>query len=202
MRPDLIVKLGGSHAGSSLLRPWMRAIAGSEAAVVLVPGGGPFADAVRAAQKTMGLDDTAAHDMALLGMAQFGRALASLEERAVLAASLAETAAALRAGRVAVWSPWPELRDTPDIPQTWDVTSDSLALWLARKLGASRLLVVKHVMAAKPVRCDALVRDGILDPAFPRLLRGFDGGVWIAGPDDLPASGLDPHAPPGTMLAA
>ena len=51
----LVVKLGGSHAGSALLRPWLRAIEAAAGRVVLVPGGGPFADAVRDAQATMAI---------------------------------------------------------------------------------------------------------------------------------------------------
>ena len=73
-----IVKLGGSHALGPHLRGWLDAIAARAGSIVIVPGGGPFADAVRAAQGPMGFDDCAAHHMALMAMAQFGRALESL----------------------------------------------------------------------------------------------------------------------------
>lgn len=200
MRPDAVVKIGGSHARSPLLRPWLRAVADSEGAWVLVPGGGPFADAVRTAQPAIGFDDVAAHDMGLLAMAQYGRALAALEPRFVFTASPAERAAALAQRRVPVWSPWPELRDMLGIPQNWDVTSDSLALWLARTLHAPRLLLVKHRAPGSDVRCARLVDDGLLDPAFPSFLRGFDGAVFVAGPGDLPRTGIDLAAMPGIML--
>ena len=72
---------------------------------MLVPGGGPFADAVRSAQPRMGFDDDAAHHMALLGMDQYGRALAALNKRFTPAASIAGIRRALRAGNVPVWSP-------------------------------------------------------------------------------------------------
>jgi aspartokinase-like uncharacterized kinase len=48
-----VVKLGGSHADSPLLRPWLDAIAAACGHAVLAPGGGPFAEAGRAAQKRM-----------------------------------------------------------------------------------------------------------------------------------------------------
>ena len=35
----------------------------------------------------------------------------------------------------------------PDIPWSWNVTSDSLAAWLAGELPASRLVLVKHEAA-------------------------------------------------------
>ena len=50
LRDALIVKLGGSHAFAAHLKDWLGAIAEGAGRVVIVPGGGPFADAVRAAQ--------------------------------------------------------------------------------------------------------------------------------------------------------
>src|ERR1700738_2303502 len=82
-----VVKLGGSHAYSDHLRAWLAAVVRGAGHVVLVPGGGPFADTVRVAQPKMGFDDRAAHHMALLAMEQYGRALTSLEPRLVLADS-------------------------------------------------------------------------------------------------------------------
>ena len=67
--------------------------------MVLVPGGGPFADAVRAAQPRMGFDDRAAHAMALLAMEQYGCALANLAQGLSLAASVAAIRRVLRGGR-------------------------------------------------------------------------------------------------------
>ena len=199
MIPRLVVKLGGSYADSPLLCRWLRAVAQARGSVVLVPGGGPFADAVRHAQPRMGFDDHAAHEMALLAMAQFGRALVSFERRLVLAESVDAVLHLCAAGRVPVWSPWPMLLDAPEIPPSWDVTSDSLSLWLARILNVPNLLLVKHCLVA-PHTPAALVRDGILDPAFPRFLDGYAGIVHIASPDHLPASGIDPANPPGHRL--
>ncbi len=200
MIPRLVVKLGGSYADSPLLRRWLRAVAQARGSVVLVPGGGPFADAVRHAQPRMGFDDHAAHEMALLAMAQFGRALVSLEPCLALAESFDAVLHLCADGRVPLWSPWPMLRHAPGIAPSWDVTSDSLSLWLARVLNAPRLLLIKHCLVA-PHTPAALARDGILDPAFPRFLDGYAGIVHIAGPDHLTAAGIDPTNPPGHWLA-
>lgn len=182
--PLLVVKLGGSLAFSPKRHPWLRAAAAGAGRVVLVPGGGPFADAVRAAQAPMGFDDRAAHRMALLAMAQYGLALAALSPALALAENPAEIGRALSAGRVPVWSPWPALRDDPEVAESWDVTSDSLALLLARRLEASGLLLVKSRAPAPGMAVTAMVADALLDPAFPRFLDGFRGEVFVAGPDD------------------
>src|SRR5262245_51683374 len=83
-----VIKLGGSFAFSADLADWIAAIAGCAGRVVIVPGGGPFADAVRAAQAQMGFDDCAAHRMALLAMEQYGCAIKSRDEALSLADSL------------------------------------------------------------------------------------------------------------------
>lgn len=184
-RAITIVKLGGSHARSPLLGDWLRAIGREAGRVVVVPGGGPFADAVREAQAPMGFDDSAAHDMGLLTMTQYGRALVSLAEGFVLADRLDAIEDALASWRVPVWSPWPMLRDHPDIPASWDVTSDSLALWLARVLGASRVVLIKHRSPEAGVPLARLADQGLVDKAFPRFRDLFAGVVEIAGADDL-----------------
>ncbi len=138
-----IVKLGGSHATGPYLKDWLTAIATEAGSIVIVPGGGPFADAVRTAQVSMGFDDFAAHAMALIAMAQFGRALESLNPALRLTASRSAILHALEDGKVPVWSPEPMARAAA-LPETWDLTSDSLAAWLAGALGAGRLLLIKH----------------------------------------------------------
>src|SRR5215471_19096861 len=94
----IVVKLGGSHAFSKHLPAWLDALLLVAGRVVIVPGGGPFANAVRSAQPTMGFDDSAAHRMALLAMEQFGSALVGLRPSLTLADTIAAIRAALRAG--------------------------------------------------------------------------------------------------------
>ena len=100
-----VLKLGGSYAFSPFLKNWIDAVKDCAGCVVLVPGGGPFADAVRAAQPRMGFDDRAAHEMAVLAMDQYGRALTSLGAGLTAAPSLAAIRRVLRKGGVPVWSP-------------------------------------------------------------------------------------------------
>ena len=86
-------------------------------------------------------------------------------------------------GDVPVWSPWPMLRAHPEIPRSWEVTSDSLAVWLAATLDARR----RGVDQASRARRRPADHD-LLDAAFPRFAARFGGVVRIAGPDDLAAA--------------
>jgi dihydroneopterin aldolase len=182
-RPLTVVKLGGSYAFSPVLGDWLETAARNAGHVVLVPGGGPFADAVRAAQPKMGFDDAAAHHMALLAMEQYGRALVSLNGALALASSMAAIRRLLAARKVPVWAPTRMLLDRVDIPSSWDVTSDSLAAWLARRLQAQRLLLIKHIdPPADPVRVDELVERGVIDRAFVPVLGTSGIEASIIGP--------------------
>ncbi len=179
-----VVKLGGSHANGPHLRDWLAAIVAEAGSIALVPGGGPFADAVRSAQASMGYDDRAAHSMALLAMAQFGRALQSLNPALRLAPSRSAIRRALRDGKVPIWSPEPMAR-AAGLPETWKLTSDSLAAWLAGALAADRLVLVKHGrFEAAAFDVHDLVARGVVDPLFPGYLRQSGARAWLAAPTD------------------
>ncbi len=179
-----IVKLGGSHAHGPHLKDWLHAIAAEAGSIAIVPGGGPFAEAVRTAQAGIGYDDRAAHDMALMAMTQFGAALTSLNPALRLAASRAAIRRALKERKVPVWSP-ERIARAAALPETWELTSDSLAAWLAGALGASALVLVKHGSFDGAV-LDAhdLAAGGIVDPLFPRYLKASGARAWLAAPGD------------------
>ncbi len=179
-----VVKIGGSHSGGPHVRDWLAAVAAQAGAIVIVPGGGLFADAVRSAQTSMGYDDSAAHAMALMAMAQFGRALQSLNPALRLTASRSAIARALKDGMVPVWSPGP-MAHAAKLPETWALTSDSLAAWLAGALGARHLLLVKHGhFETAAVEVQRLVARGVVDSLFPRFLRESGARAWLAAPTD------------------
>jgi aspartokinase-like uncharacterized kinase len=117
--------------------------------------------------------------MALLAMEQYGRMLAGLQPRLRPAASRAEIARARRAGLAAVWMPTCMVLADPQIAASWDITSDSLAAWLADKLEADRLVLVKSVaLSGGSVPAAALARRGIVDPAFPGYLARSGAEGW------------------------
>ncbi len=181
-----VVKLGGSLMHSQNLPLWLEALADTGA--VIVPGGGPFADAVREAQKQWGFDDPTAHHMAILGMRQYGRMLAGLCPRLLTATSAEDLGRP--EGRAKVWLPLPEQLDAADIPAAWEITSDSLAAWLAGNIRADHLLLVKSAvplagMQAPPeLTCAELAQQGLIDPAFRRYRACGPFESWLCGPND------------------
>ena len=179
-----VVKLGGSLLDApERLRRWLRVVAEGVGRLVVVPGGGPFADAVRMAQQKTGIDERTAHRMALLAMEQYGLLLASLEPSLTPAASIDAMRDALQRGGVPVWLPWRMVIDADDIEESWDVTSDSLAAWLAHELDAAALWLVKS--CAIPVQDPMqLAATGVVDSAFPGFCAESRCAVHVLGPGD------------------
>jgi dihydroneopterin aldolase len=198
----VVVKFGGSFAGSPHLRDWIKAFAKCAGRIVLVPGGGPFADVVRSTQSDIGFDDRAAHHMALLAMEQYGRALLSLDGLLAAADSTEVIHRELTAGRVPVWMPSRMAIEATDLAPSWDVTSDSLAAWLTGRIGAGRLFLVKHAgLFASRARCDDLAAKGIVDKEFVRHFRSGSFAAFLFGPTDSDALVAAINGTPGGGIA-
>lgn len=171
-----VVKLGGSSANSATLPDWLAAIKASTRPLVLVPGGGPFADRIRDSQRALGFSDEAAHAMALLAMEQFGHVLIDRAPRLRPARSMDEMRALLSEYKIPVWFPSQMALSEPAIPASWDVTSDSLAAWLAGKMNAEALLLIKQTDDfSESDDVASLTTRGIVDRAFPQLFPSLCG---------------------------
>jgi 5-(aminomethyl)-3-furanmethanol phosphate kinase len=179
----IVVKLGGSVVRSGELPAWLDAIASAKIPIVVVPGGGALADEVRACQSQLGFGDRSAHRMALLAMDQLAWAVAGLRQGFAVGATEAELRDALARGSVAVWAPYALIADRSDIEESWRLTSDSLALWLAARLGAPRCYLIKSIARPKTSQLSArqLARDGIVDEAFPDMLKAAGTPTVLLG---------------------
>lgn len=184
-RRPVIVKLGGSLLTLGRAKPWLDALAGQPQPVVIVPGGGPFADQVRNLQRPLGFDDRAAHHMAVLAMAQTACVLQSWCTRWQLGPTVPALQALTDQGHPALWCP----TVLPDTPASWDITSDSLAAWLAAELHATQLVLVKSRAAQSDVPAD-WVSDRLADAAFVDYAQRFDGVVRLVSHDTEPLAAL------------
>lgn len=176
----IVVKLGGGllpHAGLLDRTLAVMAERAREGPLLVVPGGGPFADAVRTVDRARRLPTDAAHWMAVLAIDQYAHLVAGSLPDAVLVAAGAsavrgDIAAAQASGRVPVLAPSTWLREVDPLPHGWEVTSDSIAAWVAGELNASRLILVKP----PGTRSSPAGDSGLVDAHFSRAL-----------PPDLPA---------------
>jgi aspartokinase-like uncharacterized kinase len=120
--------------------------------LVVVPGGGPFADGIREFERRMGLSPDAAHWMAVLAMDQYAHVLASRIPHAVLVEEPGCIREALAKAGAVVLAPSRWMKSADVLPHSWDVTSDSIAAFVAGALDARRLILIKpDFTAAEPV---------------------------------------------------
>ncbi len=180
-----IVKIGGSLLGSPELSRWLEVLVKfSKGHVIIVPGGGLFADAVREAQKLTNASDAVAHQLALLAMDQFGLLLAGMNDGLVTASSELEIAERGWQHRAMVWLPSQMILADQSIPQNWQVTSDSLSAWLANKLAAEQLILVKSkslISYQKENVChpQLLADDDLIDSQLMHYIAGKKYQTWL-----------------------
>lgn len=201
----VVVKLGGSVVRGGTLKGWLDGIASLPRPVVVVPGGGALADEVRDCQRQLGFGDVTAHRMALLAMDQLAWAIAGMRPGYEVGTRFEDLQAILRRGHIAVWAPSGLIADRADVEATWGLTSDSLALWLAGRLGAGSCCVIKSLpLAPGTLSATSLSREGIVDDAFPAMLAETGVPTMIFGQGDEAglAAYLAGEAPARSPVAA
>jgi aspartokinase-like uncharacterized kinase len=164
----VVVKVGGGLLGVAAdLASVGEALARAAATrpLVVVPGGGPFADRVRAFDREHRLSAGAAHWMAVLAMDQYAFVLADRIPGARVVEDRSGVAEAHAGGQVPVLAPFRWLRAADELPHSWDVTSDSLAAYLATLLGATELVLLK------PAAGGLDLMDRFFARALPRGLQ-------------------------------
>jgi 5-(aminomethyl)-3-furanmethanol phosphate kinase len=151
----IVAKVGGSLYDDPRLGPALRRWVNEQPEpVLLVPGGGEFADAVRKLDAIHGLGEEAAHWIAVASLTPAAQFLRHLLPGAEVLDSL-------------VFSTRHDLT-----PHTWAVTSDSLALAAAIHLKASKLVLLKSVDLPPGLSWAETAASGFVDAHFPTLAVG------------------------------
>lgn len=101
-----VVKVGGSIANQpAKLKELLKVLCqqSKKHPLVIIPGGGEFADTVRKLDKQFNLSNQASHRMAILAMDQYGLLLADLIPDVSIARSIDGAKKALAAGKLPVF---------------------------------------------------------------------------------------------------
>jgi aspartokinase-like uncharacterized kinase len=152
----IVVKLGGSlQARVPELVPVFLA---SGRPLLIIPGGGFFADAVR----NMQVDDDSAHWMAIAAMDQYGWFIASQ--------GIGVSDRLQKPDMPVVFLPYCFMKRLDPLPHTWHITSDSIAAWVADYLCLDLLLlkqadgITQEGSFAQQI--SAPVETDVVDPFF------------------------------------
>ena len=170
----IVLKIGGSLFGSA--RQLLAKVAAEGRDVLVVPGGGPFADHVRSVYGAGGLSDDAAHWMALLAMDQYGYYLSD--------GTGLQLVDSIEGAGTRIALAYEILKKDDALPHSWDVTSDTVAAWMAFRAGA-RLVKATDV--------DGVFRDGRLAASISASELQSMGETCVdrALPGFLIAHGMD-----------
>lgn len=182
---NIIIKLGGSLLNLPHLANALQTVLSQRAEhrCLIVTGGGATTDVVREWSRIHTLADETAHWLAI----------ASLDlNRRLLEQLLGFGSVVSREEAEQAWDrdPRPLLLKTEQflaaeeaevgrsIPHTWDVTSDSLAAWIAMRWPAEELILLKSVPA--PVGLSAIDASvaGLVDTYFEHLVHHVPLTSW------------------------
>lgn len=195
MTIDAVVKLGGSLLADAALPSLVDALAdlAKHKAVVVVPGGGAFADAVRVSCARHEPGESTAHWMAILAMDQHAHLLAGIAPTARIVQGHEDIAATVARGRLAILAPFAWLRIEDPLPHGWHVTSDSIAAWVAARLGAGRLVLLKSVEGVLDTHGEIAAETDLGSPALAGIVDAYFAHAVEPGPECWILSGRHPE---------
>jgi aspartokinase-like uncharacterized kinase len=195
--PVAVFKLGGSLLDLADLPDRLRSaiamLAGDQP--LLICGGGAAADVVRHWYAAHKLNEEQSHWLAMDSIRLNQRLLLTLMPELELVSTRAATESAWRRGRVPLLDLMSFVRieeAAPDVtstlPHSWDVTSDSLAGWVAIRWPASRLILLKSValpLAEGKLSSQMAADLKLVDAYWPTLEADLPPTFWC----DLRSSG-------------
>lgn len=145
---DAVIKIGGSLAEDpERLRALCTKLSefAKKYAIIVVPGGGRFADVVRDFDKRFTLSSEVSHRMAILGMDQFGLLLSQIIPNSCATYLLSDAKQLSEIRVVPVFLPSRLMFQEDPLENSWNVTSDSIAAYIASRLHIAKVLLVTDV---------------------------------------------------------
>lgn len=140
-----LVKIGGSLAYDvKPLLNTLKSFSSEENRIVVVPGGGMFADVVRDLDRDVKLSNRASHRMALMSMDMMGVYFSDISHIKTVD-NLYDTKVTLQDKNIVILLPSKVVLSTDELPHSWEVTSDSIALYIAKLLRLRRVIIVTDV---------------------------------------------------------
>jgi aspartokinase-like uncharacterized kinase len=202
MTPDFVVKLGGSLLDLShlprKLHTCLEEIARLESSrrAVLIVGGGRVVDALRDLDRRHELGTDKAHWLAIQALDLTASVLEAMVPVSRAIHRIEELEPCWANGVIPILAPGNFLKDVDSIgsdplPESWEVTSDSIAARIADRLGSPTLYLLKSRILAPETCLEEAAQRGLVDPLFPETaarmarvgwinLRGADNGIiWF-----------------------
>jgi aspartokinase-like uncharacterized kinase len=188
---EVIIKAGGSLQKGSNLADLCLALGsiGKKQRIIIIPGGGIFADSVRNCTRDFNINQDISHWMAILAMNQYGYLLASLIPGSICMEDIEEAKNCADNYQPVVFLPYRLINAEDPLPHSWDATSDSIAAWIAGYVDSKRLILLKSKNLYQtdkpdqdyknPVDLDYLKKTDLVDPMFYSVMKKLSLDLWI-----------------------
>ncbi len=174
--PIRIAKVGGSllhwKGLPAALNRWLSTQ--SIARTILVAGGGPFVDTVRNLDRRLRMSASESHWLAIRTMSLTAAVLSALIREAALIDDLGDSISKTDSG-LFIFDPLVFLQQASSrehvLPESWAMTSDSIAAYIANCLQADELVLIKSTL---PINCETweeTAGSGFVDEYFPQLIN-------------------------------
>jgi len=177
-----VVKIGGSLA---LYPERLRALCvklvevSHKHKLLILPGGGEFADTVRDLDKRFNLSPKSTHRMAILGMDQYGYLLSDLMPGSHTPNKFEDAQKLLLQDKLPVFLPSNFLFEDTSLENSWHVTSDSIAIYIAGKLQAEKVILLKDVDGVYSSDPKKFSDAKLIEKISVRKLSEMDNGTSV-----------------------
>ncbi|HIP17664.1 MAG TPA: hypothetical protein EYG76_05165 [Methanothermococcus okinawensis] len=164
-----IVKIGGSltYFSESLLNE-LKSFSNPKNKIIIIPGGGKFANVVRELDTSVKMRDRTSHKLALLSMDMMGIYFSELSDIETVN-TLYDAKEILKKKNIVILLPSKIVLSTDELPNSWEVTSDSVAAYITKLLKLNRLIIVTDVDGIY----DRYPEGKLLNTINAKFIKGF-----------------------------
>jgi len=116
--------------------------------IIIIPGGGSYANFIRKIDIVLNIGDNLAHWMAILAMdyngIELNKKFSDIEKISDFE-QLEKVLSEDNKNRIFIFGPFEYLYNNDPLPHSWEVTSDSITLYIASKLKLKECFLIKNI---------------------------------------------------------
>lgn len=182
----VVLKLGGSLLACVDLAARLHTVLSRHRAdrILIAVGGGESADVVREWSRRFELTEEAAHWIALRSLAVTRALVQALMPECGEVRNIDEAERIWREGNppllldIEAYLKASEVIDSSPLPHTWNVTSDSIAAWVALRWDADELVLLKSTELPAAISANQAQQVGLIDDHFPLVAGQLSRVSW------------------------
>lgn len=185
-----LIKIGGSltYEAEPLLKALKNYAREKNKKIVIIPGGGDFADVVRKIDKTLNISNSLSHKLAIKCMDLIGEVYAEIGDIKAYD-TLFDLKREIEKEKIAILLPSKILLSTDIAEHSWAITSDSLSLYIGKLLDVREVIIATDVdgiydkfpggKLLNIINANDIKGLTSVDEKFPILLKKFKMNAYV-----------------------